>query len=233
MKTDGQVRDKVFAIVRHDVVSGPYREGLLAALRWVTGEDKELATIDPGPGQPAPLGWDSTETPALAQQAHIVIVLEGGIVQDVVGPDGFVVEVRDYDVEGSDADERTTDTAGDEYVGREFHTSTNRPSRHDIDLRDDPATANEAAEDWTHGSAPVVPPLADPAHPFEDSFKQLVESFKFRAAVIAFADTHVRVYSVHQEKPADIALARMLESAVEKALEDLHTKIGVKQKGGA
>ena len=44
----------------------------------------------------------------------IVITMEGGLIQDIQGiPDGVVILVRDYDVEGADDTELTQDENGD------------------------------------------------------------------------------------------------------------------------
>ena len=51
----------------------------------------------------------------------IIIRLDGGLVQDVQAPDGVVIEVRDYDVEGKCDDEVERDNTEHEYFyGREF-----------------------------------------------------------------------------------------------------------------
>ena len=50
------------------------------------------------------------------EKKKIVITLEGGLIQWIEGiPDGMVIEVRDYDVEGADESELETGENGDLY----------------------------------------------------------------------------------------------------------------------
>lgn len=49
--------------------------------------------------------------------AHILVIMEGGIIQDMVIPAGCVVEVHDYDVEGAEPEIHDIDTDDD---GAEF-----------------------------------------------------------------------------------------------------------------
>lgn len=44
------------------------------------------------------------------------ITVEGGVVQHVEVPEGVQVIVRDYDVEGTDADELEQDENGDQFI---------------------------------------------------------------------------------------------------------------------
>ena len=55
----------------------------------------------------------------LAQPHRIIVVVEGGLIQDIVGiPSGVKIEVRDFDVEGTDPEyhELKTTLDGEEYV---------------------------------------------------------------------------------------------------------------------
>lgn len=44
------------------------------------------------------------------------VTVEGGVVQHVEVPEGVQVIVRDYDVEGTDADELEQDENGDQFI---------------------------------------------------------------------------------------------------------------------
>ena len=44
------------------------------------------------------------------------VTVEGGVVQHVEVPEGVQVVVRDYDVEGTDGDEREQDENGDHFI---------------------------------------------------------------------------------------------------------------------
>lgn len=44
------------------------------------------------------------------------VTVEGGVVQHVEVPDGVQVVVRDYDVDGTDADELEQDENGDHFI---------------------------------------------------------------------------------------------------------------------
>ncbi len=46
----------------------------------------------------------------------IRVTVEGGVVQHVEVPEGVQVIVRDYDVEGTDADELEQDENGDQFI---------------------------------------------------------------------------------------------------------------------
>ncbi|MFQ6611082.1 MAG: hypothetical protein ACE5D7_09840 [Fidelibacterota bacterium] len=51
----------------------------------------------------------------------VIIVLEGGLIQDISGlPEGYSVEIRDYDTEGTPDSELTTDSAGQKYHRSEW-----------------------------------------------------------------------------------------------------------------
>ena len=46
----------------------------------------------------------------------VTIIVEGGVVQKIDLPNGVVVIVKDYDVDGFDEDRLQTDSNGDEYA---------------------------------------------------------------------------------------------------------------------
>ena len=49
---------------------------------------------------------------------HMVIVMDGGLIDHILADAEVVVLIKDYDTEGADAAEINTDEVGEEYVAR-------------------------------------------------------------------------------------------------------------------
>lgn len=49
---------------------------------------------------------------------EIIIIVEGGLIQDIIFPENCpcTIQVRDYDVEGSDEKDLAEDKNGDQYM---------------------------------------------------------------------------------------------------------------------
>ena len=53
----------------------------------------------------------------------IIIIMDGGLIQDIANiPDDIVIEVRDYDIEGTslEEDELSEDSSGKQYIASQW-----------------------------------------------------------------------------------------------------------------
>jgi hypothetical protein len=98
----------------------------------------------------------STVTRALADN-RIVVVVEGGVVQDVFGvPKGYGLEVHDYDVEGCNESDLDTNDDGDKFfrgVWQEPDTAKEAPAVQGelLKICEEAQSVCEEAADWISG----------------------------------------------------------------------------------